>query len=195
MNAADLARILEFLRVADGLKRVERRNLIADASRHENTAEHSWHLALMALVLRDLEPKADALHVLELLIVHDLVEIYADDTFLYDAGGNDSKAEREQAAADQLFGLLPDHLRSKMRALWDEFEVQETLEAKFARTIDAFAPVLLHHAGSSQALQNHGVTASQVLERKRLDMRVAPELYAIVERLIGEMLEQKLIEP
>jgi putative hydrolases of HD superfamily len=195
VTAADLERTLEFLRVADGLKNVQRRNLIADGSRRENTAEHSWHLLLMALVLRDLEPKADALRVLELLIVHDLVEIHADDTFLYDLKANASKLEREQLAANQIFGLLPDHLHSRLRALWDEFEVQQTLEAKFARTIDAFAPVLLHHAGSSHALQNHGVTASQVLERKRIDMTVAPELYGVVERLLGEMLERKLIDP
>ncbi len=195
MNAADLERILEFLRVADGLKNIQRRNLIADGSRRENTAEHSWHLLVMALVLRDLEPNADVLRVLELLIVHDLVEIHADDTFLYDTNGNASKLEREQLAAERLFGLLPDHLRLKLRSLWDEFEAQATLEARFARTIDAFAPVLLHHAGSSQALQNYGVTASQVLERKKLDMTVAPELYVVVERLIGEMLERKLIDP
>jgi putative hydrolase of HD superfamily len=137
---------LRFLLEADRLKGVIRLNHIADGSRRENTAEHSWHLALFAMVLQDyaVEP-VDIWRVVQMLILHDLVEIEAGDTPLHLTLTDHGQAEREQAAADILFGLLPADQGEAFRATWDEFEAAESADARFAKACDRLQPILLNH--------------------------------------------------
>ena len=162
-----LARQLAFLLEIDKLKRIERQTLITGNSRRENTAEHSWHLAVFAAVLAEWsnEP-VDLGRVLLLCLAHDIVEIDAGDTFAYDVAGNESKVEREQAAADRLFGILPPDQREFFRALWDEYEEAATPESRFANAVDRLQPVMLNHASRDDApWVRHEVTLEQVLRR------------------------------
>jgi putative hydrolase of HD superfamily len=161
-----LERQLEFLLEADRLKQVERRTRILGSGRQENTAEHSWHLALLALVLAEhADEPVDVARVVAMLLLHDLVEIDAGDTFAYDDAGYETKAVREQLAADRLYGLLPDGQGAALRALWEEFEAAETAEARFANALDRLQPVLLSHANGGGPWQEHGITRDRVLER------------------------------
>src|SRR4051812_17845161 len=136
MSDDRLAHQIAFLLEADRLKTIIRRTPIADDSRLENSAEHSWHLALAALALREHAPAhTDMAHAIRLVVVHDLVEVYAGDTFAYGAEGHDTKSERERAAADRLFGLLPADQRSEFRGWWEEFEAQQTPAARYANAL------------------------------------------------------------
>src|SRR5947207_12624642 len=149
MTTDRLAQQIDFLVQADRLKTIIRRTPLVDNSRLENSAEHSWHLSLAALALREhAAASVDLARVLELVTVHDLVEIDAGDTFAYDPIAQETKADRERAAADRIFGLLPDDQRARFRALWDEFESHLTEEARFANALDRFQALLQNmHAG------------------------------------------------
>ncbi len=180
-----LSQQLAFIGEIDRLKNVLRRTLLLDASRVENSAEHSWHLAMMALVLLEYAPEGTDLdHTLRLLLVHDIVEIEAGDTFAYDAEANLDKDAREQAAADTLFGLLPEAQGRELRAYWEEFEMGETNEARFANALDRLQPFWhnLHTQGGTWRL--HHVTKPQVLARMEPISRGLPELWSVVQGLI-----------
>ncbi len=166
-GAARLQRQVAFLLEADRLKQVERRTRILGGGRRENSAEHSWHLALFALVLAEWSNEPiDLTRVLALCLVHDLVEIDAGDTFAYDDAGNRTKLEREQAAAERIFELLPAEQARWLRALWDEYEAGETPESRFANAVDRMQPVLLNHAaGASGPWSQHRVARHQALAR------------------------------
>jgi putative hydrolases of HD superfamily len=158
---------LAFFMEADRLKSVERRNHLADGSRRENTAEHSWHLGIAALVLAPFaaEP-VDVGTAVAMALVHDIVEIDAGDTFAYDeAEGAATKQAREEAAADRLFGLLPAATGRHFRALWDEYERGDTAEARFVMAIDRMAPMLLNLAEGATTWREHGITRSRVIAR------------------------------
>src|SRR6266508_1253015 len=147
-----LARQVAFLVEADKLKTILRRTPLVDSSRLENSAEHSWHLVLVAMIVREHAAlPIDLLHVIEMVAVHDLVEIDAGDTFAYDTAGLATRLEREIAAAERIFGLLPDDQRHYVQALWEEFEAQDTPESRFANAIDRLQPFLLnaHSQGGS----------------------------------------------
>ncbi|MFM8528550.1 MAG: HD domain-containing protein [Ilumatobacteraceae bacterium] len=142
---------LDFLMEIDRLKSVDRQTLITDRSRRENTAEHSWHLAMFAFVLAEhANDYIDLLHVLQLCLVHDIVEIDAGDTFAYDTIAYSDKDEREQRAADRLFGLLPADQHARLRALWEEYEAMETPESRFANAGDRMQPAMRKHMGGEQ---------------------------------------------
>jgi putative hydrolases of HD superfamily len=160
----DLAARLRFVLEADSLKSVLRRNSITDGSRRENSGEHSWHLALMALVLapRSNEP-VDLSRVVEMLLVHDLVEIDAGDTFVYDAVAREHKEELETRAADRLFAMVPGADGERLRARWDEFEARATPEARFAHAVDRLAPLLLNHANHGQLWTENEISADRAL--------------------------------
>src|SRR5688572_11564202 len=152
MSDDRLARQIAFLVEADKLKAVTRRTPLVDSSRRENSAEHSWHLVLAAMVMREYTAgDIDLLRVLEMIAVHDLVEIDAGDTFAYDVEGLVSKADREQAAADRIFAVLPADQAARLRGLWDDFESRETPEARFANAMDRLQPLLqnAHSGGGS----------------------------------------------
>lgn len=158
---------LDFLMEIDRLKSVNRQTLITDRSRRENTAEHSWHLAMFAFVLAEhANEDVDLLHVLQLCLIHDIVEIDAGDTFAYDTSAYSDKDEREQRAADRLFGLLPADQHARLRALWEEYEVMETAESRFANAVDRMQPAMLNHmVGEMSTWREHGISEPQAVKR------------------------------
>jgi putative hydrolase of HD superfamily len=187
MNPADrLEQQIAFIVEIDRLKTVIRQNYLADGSRRENTAEHSWHVTLMAMILSEhaAEP-VDSARVLELLLVHDLVEIDAGDTFAYDSVGEQSKAAREQAAAKRIFGLLPTAQAERLRAAWDEYEASETPEARFALSLDRLMPMIHNSLTEGRAWQANGVTADKVRHRAESISHGAPALGALAGKLIA----------
>lgn len=169
---------LEFILEIDRLKTVRRRNQLADGSRRENSAEHSWHLALMAVLL--VEHAAEPINlkqVVEMLLVHDLVEIDAGDTFAFDEAAKADQADRERAAAQRLFAMLPDDQASRLREAWEAFEAGSSPEARFAHAIDRAAPLLLNHASGGLSWREAGVTAEMATERQRPSETAAPALW------------------
>lgn len=163
---SELQQIVDFCRLIDKEKFVQRRTYLSDGERFENDAEHAWHMAMMALLLSDYSnEKVDQLKVVSILLVHDLVEVYAGDTFAYDIEGMKTQRERELAAADKLFAQLPESLGQKIRSLWDEFEEWETPEAKFAHALDNFQPLLLQNASGGRAWREGERKLSEVLRR------------------------------
>lgn len=161
-----LARQIAFLVEADKLKSVARRTPLIDASRLENSAEHSWHLVLVVMVMREYGPAGiDWMRVMEMVAVHDLVEIDAGDVSAYDVSALEVKAQREQAAADRVFGLLPPDQRDRFRALWDEFEAQRTAEARFANAVDRLQPLLQNEHGGGGSWCGQSLRRAQVLHR------------------------------
>jgi putative hydrolases of HD superfamily len=183
----DLAARIRFIVELDRLKQVLRRTLVSDRSRRENSAEHSWHLAMMALTLADTSAVAvDAGHVARLLLVHDIVEIDAGDTFVYDTAGRATQAEREQIAADRLFGLLPTPLDAELRAYWDEFEDGTTPEARFAGALDRLQPLLLNYASAGAAWRDHAITVDQVRGVNSVIADGSPRLWDFARRVIDD---------
>ena len=180
--AQRLARQIAFIAECDKLKEIFRQTLNTQSRRAENDAEHSWHLCLSVIVLaehansRDL----DVLRVLKMVILHDLVEIDAGDTFGYDTTRQADQHARECVAADRIFGLLPEDQAREFRALWDEFETQQTAEAKFALAVDRFQPVLLNCLTQGGGWKRHGVTADRVLAR---NARIADGSAAVWEHM------------
>lgn len=179
------ARQLAFLAEADKLKTILRRTPITDGSRVENSAEHSWHLVLFAMTLAEHAPATLNVHrVLELLAVHDLVEIDAGDTFAYDATANTTKAERELAAAERIFGLLPPDQASWFRACWDEFETNMTGEAKFANALDRFQALVLNVKSGGGSWRSHHVSREDVLRRMEPVRLQLPQLWPMVVEVV-----------
>jgi putative hydrolase of HD superfamily len=184
-----LSTALAFLREADKLKSILRQTRVTfDPERRENDAEHSWHLALMAVVLADYGPPGlDLLSVLRMVLVHDLVEIDAGDTFLYDDAHAASKTERETAAADRLFGMLDEPMRGELRGAWEEFEAGTTPAARFARALDRLQPMLQNLYTDGASWRAHGITAPQVRAKNGPPIRDgAPDLWAQAEAMLTE---------
>ena len=162
-----LAAQFAFLNEADRLKSVLRATTLNDGSRRENSAEHSWHLALYAMVLADhAAPGVDIMRVVQMLILHDLVEIDTGDVPIHSANGQAHASAETQAAearaADRLFGLLPDDLRDRYRALWEEFEASETPDAVFAKSLDRVQPVMANLMSGGGTWVEYGVTLDQL---------------------------------
>ena len=180
-----LARRIRFALEADRLKGVLRRTRLVDGSRHENSAEHSWHLAILAMLLADTAgPQVDAARVVRMLLVHDLIEVDAGDTFAFDTAGYLDKSDRERAAADRLFGLLSREQRDELRALWEEFEAEATPDARFAVAMDRFQPLLLNFYGGGGSWAEHGISRAQVLRRMAPIEHGAPALWPFVLRVV-----------
>lgn len=166
MEQDRFAQQIAFLLELDKLKNIYRQTLVLHEDRAENDAEHSFHLALMACILAEhaREP-IDVLHTMKMVLVHDVVEIDAGDTYCYDTAGYQDKAEREQKAADRLYALLPAEQAAEYRALWEEFEARETAEAKFANALDRIQPMLLNYKKGGISWMKHGITEAQVTNR------------------------------
>lgn len=180
-----LKKQLEFTLEMDKLKYIERQSYVADGSRHENDSEHSWHLALMAMLFSEYaNEKVDVLHVIKMVLIHDAVEIDAGDTYAYDTAGNATKREREEKAADRIFNILPEEQAKEMRALWDEFEACETPESKFANALDRVQPIMLNDITGGRAWREHGVAAEQVLTRNANTHKGSEALWEHVESLV-----------
>ena len=186
MTSERLARQVDFIVEADKLKTIIRRTPLTDNSRQENSAEHSWHLAVAAMALIEYAPPAtNLLRVLELVTVHDLVEIDAGDTFAYDAQAGLDKAERERAAAERVFGLLPDGDAEGARALWEEFEAAETPEARFANALDRLQALLQNMKAGGGSWIAHNVTRDQVLKRMEPIRQWTPGVWPFVLDVIN----------
>jgi putative hydrolase of HD superfamily len=195
MSSTRLEQQIAFLKEIDKLKSVLRRTSLIDRSRLENSAEHSWHLATTALVLSEHAPEGtDPLHAIRLLLVHDLVEIDAGDTFAYDTQGHADKAARETAAADRLFALLPADLGAELVSLWHEFEAGRTREAKFAVALDRFSGLLQNWGGADGGTwRSHQVTREAVLRRMEPIREGAPALWPFITDVIDQAAAQGYI--
>ena len=171
-----LIKQMEFALLMDKQKAVGRQTYILDALRKENDAEHGWHLAVMTMLLAEYanEP-IDVSRTVSMVIMHDVIEIYAGDTYAYDTVANESKRERELEAADKIFSILPDDQKEYFRGLWDEFEEKVTPEAKFANAMDSVQPLMLNDASGGLAWREHGVYAKQVRERAEKKIRPGSE--------------------
>ncbi|MEU8104190.1 HD domain-containing protein [Nonomuraea muscovyensis] len=169
----------------DKLKRIIRRNLLMDGSRRENDAEHSWYVGMLAMIFAEhAPPGTDIQRVVAMLMVHDLVEIDAGDTFIYDPVAVAAQAEAERAAADRIFALLPADQAAGLRELWNEFEARRTPEARFARALDRFAPLLANHHTEGGTWPLFKVTAKQVKRNVRLIQEGSPSLGAYALDLV-----------
>lgn len=157
---------IDFAKEIDKEKQIERRTLISGASRFENDAEHAWHAALMAIVLQEhANEEIDLLKTVTMLLIHDIVEIDAGDTYAYDEQGQMDHYEREEKAANRLFGLLPEDQKQKFIALWKEFEERSSAEARFARCLDNFQPTMLNDATGGEMWRRNEIKLSQVMKR------------------------------
>lgn len=166
-QAERLEKQINFIREMDKEKFIGRQTYLSDGKRKENDAEHAWHLALMTLLLSEYanEP-IDVLKTMTMVLFHDVVEIDAGDTYAYDEEGKKTQAEREQKAAERLYGLLPEDQGAKLKAIWEEFEAKNTPESRFARTMDNLQPVILNAATDGKAWKEHGVRLSQFMGRQ-----------------------------
>ncbi|MGB3614441.1 MAG: HD domain-containing protein [Elainellaceae cyanobacterium] len=178
---------IQFIVELDQLKQVLRQTRLIDDSRQENSAEHSWQLAMMALVLAEYAPvPVDLQRVMTMLLLHDVVEIDAGDVFCYDVAGNVGKAEREAKAAKRLFGLLPVDLAQSFRAAWDEFEAQATPEAQFAAALDRIQPFLHNQYTAGGTWRNRRITRSQVMGRMAAVEFGTPALWPWVLEMVDK---------
>lgn len=159
---------LAFIREIDKEKMIKRQSYLTDCETRENDAEHAWHMAIMTVLLKEYaNEEIDVLKTMTMLLIHDLVEVYAGDTYAYDEEGKKSQAEREAKAADKIYSILPEDQGGYLKSLWLEFEEQKTPEAKFARTMDCFQPLILNDATNGRAWKEHDVRRSWVLKRNQ----------------------------
>lgn len=187
---------MAFVLEVDKLKSILRRTYLLDGSRSENTAEHSWHLSVMALILAEYSPQpVDILRTLKMLLVHDIVEIDAGDTYIYDTAGHEDKAEREQAAAQRIFGLLPPDQHQELSMLWHEFEARATPEARFAAALDRLMPLLHNIHTEGRSWREHGIHAGQVLARNAHIADSAPALWDYAQQLIHDAVARGILAP
>jgi putative hydrolases of HD superfamily len=187
-----IERQLAFLVEADKLKNVLRRTLLTDGSRQENSAEHSWHLALTAMVLEEYaSAPVNMTKVLRMLIVHDVVEVDAGDTFAFDTAGNATKEERERRAADRIFGLLPGELGAELRSLWEEFDEAATPEARFANAVDRIQPFLQNRETHGGSWRIHNLSREQVLARMDPIRTALPGLWPMVSATVEEFFSKR----
>ncbi|GAA3109215.1 phosphohydrolase [Streptosporangium carneum] len=176
---------LAFAMEIDKLRRVVRRNTLMDGSRRENDAEHSWYVGMLAMILAEhAPPGTDLDRVVAMLLVHDIVEIDAGDTFIYDAGAVEAQLGIERKAADRIFGLLPEDQATRLRALWDEFEERKTPEARFAKALDRIAPIMANHHNEGGTWSLYKVTAEQVLEKVKIIEEGSPTLGSYATEII-----------
>jgi putative hydrolase of HD superfamily len=187
---------IRFILEIDKLKGILRRSYLVDESRRENSAEHSWHVAVMAVVLAEhANEPVDVGRVVRMLLVHDIVEVDAGDTFVYDTAGADAKAEREQRAAERLFGLLPGEQGDELRSLWEEFEVANTPDARFAAALDRLMPVLHNVHTRGRSWREHGITADRVVGRNIRMAEGSRKLWEYARGLIENAVESGHLPP
>ena len=194
MNRDRLNRQIDFLLEIDQLKQVLRQSLLTGDRRRENDAEHSWHLCIMAVVLAEYAAdEFDLLRTLKMLLIHDLVEIDAGDTFAYDTEAHADKEEREQKAAERIFKLLPSDQARELRDLWDEFELRQTPEARYAAALDRLQPMLLNFHTGGAGWRRHGIRKDQVIEYNRHMKDGAPALWTCARDMIERAVEEGIL--
>ncbi len=185
-----LQKQMEFILEVDKVKQIVRQTYLTDGSRKENDAEHSWHLALMAVLLKEYaNEEVDLAKVIPMVLIHDLVEIDAGDTYAYDQAGLKTQRERETKAADRIFGMLPEDQGMKFRDLWEEFEAYETAEAKFAHVLDNCQPLILNDASGGKSWQEHTVHKSQIYKRNEHTGEGSREIWEYMKQLIEKHIQ------
>lgn len=187
----DLFDRLQFFLATDALKETRRANWTYAVPRFETVAEHNWHALLLAMLLADAAPEGvDHNHVRDLLIVHDLVEVYAGDTPIWDDAARATEAAREQAAGERLMAMLPDAIRPRFDPLWQEYQAQETEEARFARAIDTLHPVLMSWTDGAQGHARRDITPARLIERKRATLEAYPALWDLLLRVVQDAVDR-----
>lgn len=187
---------ISFITEIDRMKRVMRQTPLADGSRKENDAEHSWHTALMALLLKEYAPDgADAARASAMLLVHDLVEIDAGDTYAYDEAAASTQKERETKAANRVFSMLPDDQRDYFRSLWEEFDEYETPDAKYAHMLDNFQPLLLNDASHGISWKEHEVSKAQIYKRNEKLPETSDFIWMKMKEIIDKNINAGNIRP
>ena len=197
MDNKRLEKQFDFFREIDKENFIGRQTYLTDGERKENDAEHAWHMAIMTVLLAEYaNEKIDVLKTVMMLLIHDLVEIDAGDTYAYDEEGKKTQREREEKAAKRIFGLLPEEQGEKLMALWEEFEAYETPEANFAHTMDNIQPVMLNDATDGKAWLEHGVHLSQILGRNKKTAEGSRELwqYAYEKMIAPNAAKGRIIE-
>ena len=180
-----LQKQIAFIKEIDKVKSIFRQTYLADGTRKENDAEHSWHIALMAVLLKEyVSEDVDVAKVMTMVLIHDLVEIDAGDTYAYDSEGAKSKREREVKAADRIFGILPEDQGMYFRELWEEFEAYETPDAKYAHLLDNFQPLLLNDASGGRSWNEHGVHKSQIYKRNEKVQETSEEIWNTIQEVV-----------
>ena len=185
-----LEKQIQFIVEIDKVKNIFRQNYLADGERKENDAEHSWHIALMAYLLQEYSEKpVDVSKVMLMVLIHDLVEIDAGDTYAYDAAGAETKRQREEAAADRIFGLLPEDQGKYFRELWEEFEAYETPEGKYAHLLDNFQPLLLNDVSGGLSWKEHQVKKSQIYKRNEKIEETSETIWNCMKEIVQKHIE------
>ena len=192
---ANLEAQIAFLVEVDKLKSILRRNYAIHGDRRENSAEHSWHVALFAMVLAEHsnEP-VDINRVVKMLVIHDIVEVDAGDTFIYDDAGKETQVAREKRAADRLFGLLPQKQGESFRDLWEEFEAAATPEAKFAKAIDRFAAALHNYKTHGRGWSENGIGRNRVLAVNEYVRGGSTALWDKIQALVNSAVREGFLQ-
>lgn len=182
---------MRFIEEIDKEKLIGRQTYLSDASRKENDAEHAWHMAIMAYLLREYsnEP-VDITRVMLMCLIHDVVEIDAGDTYAYDAEGLKTQKAREEAAKERIYSLLPEDQKKELAAIFDEFEESKTPESKFAHAMDNLQPLMLNNSNDGGDWREHGVSAKQVYGRQDRTKEGSEKLYEITEQIIKKHVEK-----
>ncbi|MDN3549740.1 HD domain-containing protein [Mucilaginibacter aquaedulcis] len=195
MNFEQLQQQIAFIHEIDKVKYIQRKTRLFNSNRNENDAEHSWHLAVMAIILaQHANEPVDTLKVVKMLLIHDVVEIDAGDIFLYDTVLNHSNSEAERKAAERIFGLLPPEQAAELIAIWEEFEAGETPEAKFARSMDRLEPLLQNVSNNGGTWQEHNVKYEQVVQKKSVIKQGSETLWTFAKTLIDGSVEKGILK-
>jgi len=195
MNTQDLLDQIAFIKEIDKVKYIQRKTKLLNSDRNENDAEHSWHLALMTIVLAEHSDKSiDILKVVKMVLIHDIVEIDAGDTFIYDLQKNHNNADEERLAANRIFGLLPKRQADEMIAIWEEFEAGETPEAKFAKAMDRMEPLLQNTSNNGGTWKEFDVKYEKVYEKKSVIKEGSEVLWQYAEGLLEESVAKGILK-
>lgn len=197
MDIQRFNRQIEFIAEIDKVKQILRNTILMDASRKENDAEHTWHMAMGAMILSEYanEENLDMLKVFEMILLHDIVEIDAGDTFAYANVNMQEKAEKEKRAAERIFGLLPADLAEKLIKTWNEYEAADTPEAQFAQAMDSFMPILHNYRTKGLQWQRLDVSREKVLSRNRRIERGSAILWNYIESIVNDAVEKGYLKP
>ncbi len=185
-----LEKQIQFIVEVDKVKNIFRQTYLSDGERKENDAEHSWHLALSAILLKEyVSEEVDLLKVITMVLIHDLVEIDAGDTYAYDSAGAKDKREREEKAADRIFSILPTEQGQYFRELWEEFEEYETEEAKYTHLLDNFQPMLLNDAAKGKSWSEHQVKKQQIYKRNERIEETSETIWGEMQRIVEKNIQ------
>lgn len=194
MQTDNLLKQVSFIKEIDKLKYIQRKTKLFNSDRHENDAEHSWHLAMMAIVLVEHSDKPiDVLKVLKMVLIHDIVEIDAGDTFIYDSTKSHTNTDEELIAAKRIFGLLPSEQAEELIAIWEEFEEGITAEAKFAKSMDRFEPLLQNTSNNGGTWTEFNVPYQKVYDKKKAIKNGSSAIWNYAENLINESVDKGIL--